>query len=533
MKFEKAARPLVMGRNGLVSSGHYLASLAGVKVLQDGGNAVDAALAAAFVMPVVRPETCGPGGDLFALVHMKQSGKVEALNASGPAPAKASIDYFREQRLNSIPVSGPLSIAVPGAVDGWIELHRRYGTKELGRLAADAIGLARDGFPIHQELAERIEEFSAAFPWVDRVYRRPLDGLRPGKLLYQKGLGDVLQRIASKGRDGFYSGEVAEKICKSLQAEGGLLAVADLSKPVAQWLEPVSSTYRDYLVYEQPPVSQGFMVLEMLNILEAWPTSGNQMNRADIIHRQVGAKKLAFEDRIRHLEDPAFGDPKISRLISKEYAATRRELVGDSAAASQTVTVPVASDTTFLCAADRDGNAVSLIQSIFAPFGSRVIGGDTGVLMNNRLCSFGLDPSKANSLKPGKRPAHTLNTYMVFQGGAFFAAGGSPGADDQPQTNLQVLHNLLDREMDPQSAVEAPRWSHQPGTPPRDQLPEELRMEEGFDAFIVEALRRKGHKVSVVDRWSFGSAKVIVFDRETGAWMAGADPRREAYALSC
>ena len=521
-----------MGRNGLVSTGHYLASLAGVKILEEGGNAVDAALAAAFVMTVVKPDTCGPGGDLFALVHMKKNGRVEALNASGPAPAKANIAYFREKGFHAIPVSGPLSIAAPGAVDGWLELHRRYGTKELSRLTADAIRLARDGFPVHQELTERIEEFSREFPWIASVYRQPMNGLRAGKLLYQKGLGDVLGRIADKGRDGFYSGEVAEKICKSLQAEGGLLAEEDLTKPVAQWLEPLSSNYRDYLVYEQPPVSQGFMVLEMLNIIEAYPMRGGEMTRSDIIHCQVGAKKLAFEDRIRHLEDPAFGDPKISMLISKEYAAKRRETVDDARQKHVIASVQLGSDTTYLCAADRDGNAISLIQSIFAPFGSRVIGGDTGVIMNNRLCSFGLDPSKANSLKPGKRPAHTLNTYMVFKGGEFFVAGGSPGADDQPQTNLQVLHNLLDLELDPQSAVEAPRWSHQPGTPPRDKLPEELRMEQGFDASLVEALRRKGHKVSIVDRWSFGSAKVIVRDPETNTWIAGADPRREGYALS-
>jgi gamma-glutamyltranspeptidase/glutathione hydrolase len=272
------------------------------------------------------------------------------------------------------------------------------------------------------------------------------------------------------------------------------------------------------------------MVLEMLNIIEAWPMHDGAMNRAEIIDCQVGAKKLAFEDRIRHLEDPAFGDPKISVLISKEYAAKRRERIGEPVYSQQTA-APTGSDTTYLCAADRHGNAVSLIQSIFAPFGSRVIGGDTGVIMNNRLCGFGLDPSKANALKPGKRPAHTLNTYMVFSGGEFVAAGGSPGADDQPQTNLQVLHNLIDLEMDPQTAVEAPRWSHQPGTPPRHQLPEELRMEEGFNGSVIEALRRKGHKVSVVDRWSFGSAKVIMRDRETGSLMAGADPRREAYAL--
>ena len=531
MNFEKAARPLVMGRNGVVSSGHYLASLAGVKVLQEGGNAVDAALAAAFAMPVVKPETCGPGGDLFALVHMKKGGKVEALNASGPAPAKASIEYYRGKGLNAVPVSGPLSTAVPGAVDGWLELHKRYGTKELTRLAADAIKLAWDGFPAHQELIERIEEFSPEFPWIDRVYRRPLNGLRAGKLLYQKGLGDVLERIATKGRDGFYSGEIAEKICQTLQAEGGILALEDLQKPIAQWLDPLSSSYRDFVVYEQPPVSQGFMVLEMLNILEAWPMDGAKMTRSEVIHCQVGAKKLAFEDRIRYLEDPAYGDPQIAMLISKEYAAKRRALMGDQVQREQSTATPTGGDTTFLCAADRDGNAISLIQSIFSPFGSRFIAGDTGVTMNNRLCSFGLDPSKANSLKPGKRPAHTLNTYMVFRDADFFAAGGSPGADDQPQTNLQVLHNLLDLNLDPQSAVEAPRWSHQPGTPPRDKLPEELRMEEGFDGAVIDALGKKGHKISIVEHWSFGSAKVIVRDRETGTWMAGADPRREAYAL--
>jgi gamma-glutamyltranspeptidase/glutathione hydrolase len=531
MNFEKAARPLVMGRSGVISSGHSLASLAGVKILQEGGNAVDAALAAAFVMIVVKPETCGPGGDLFALVHMKKTGKVEALNASGPAPGKATIDYFQEQGLNAIPVSGPLSVAVPGAVDGWLELHRKYATMDLSRLTLDAVRLAREGFPAQQDLVECIEELSSQFPSIDRVYRRPLNGPRAGKVLYQKGLGDVLERIALRGREGFYGAEVAEKICQSLAAEGGLLTQEDLQVPVAQWLDPLSSSYRGYRVYEQPPVSQGFMVLEMLNIIEVWPMNDGKLSRADAIHYQVGAKKLAFEDRIRHLEDPAFGDPKIAWLISKEYAAKRRGLIDNNGALRQSATVPLGSDTTYLCAADGDGNAISLIQSVFAPFGSRFIAGETGVILNNRLCSFGLDPGKANALKPGKRPAHTLNTYMVFEGEEFFAAGGSPGADDQPQTNLQVLHNILDLEMNPQSAVEAPRWSHQPGTPPRDKLPEELRMEMGFNSQEIGELRQKGHKVSIVDRWSFGSAKVIVRDRETGTWMAGADPRREAYAL--
>jgi gamma-glutamyltranspeptidase / glutathione hydrolase len=250
-----------------------------------------------------------------------------------------------------------------------------------------------------------------------------------------------------------------------------------------------------------------------------------------VIHYQVAAKKLAFEDRIRYLEDPKFGDPKVLTLISKHHAAERRELVGEIMNRPSVVAANQSSDTTYLCATDRDGNAISFIQSVFAGFGSRVIGGDTGVIMNNRLCSFGLDPSKANALKPGKRPAHTLNTYMVFRDNDVFAAGGSPGADDQPQTNFQIIHDLVDLQMDPQSAVEAPRWSHQPGTPPRDQLPEALRLEEGYDQATVDELRKRGHKVSVVDRWSFGSAKVIARDQENGCWLGGADPRRVAYAL--
>ena len=531
MKFTKAARPLVMGQNGVVSAGHPLGALAGVKVLQDGGNAVDAALAAAFVMAIVKPEASGPGGDLFALVYMSKTGKVEALNASGPAPTRATIEYFQERGLKSIPVSGPLSIAVPGAVDGWLELHRKYGTVDLAKLMADALRIAHEGFPISQEFAEAIKEFSSESSWVDRYYRKPLGVPQPGKILNQRGLAAVFEKIASKGRAGFYSGEVADQIVRTIKAEGGILGEEDLQNVVTQWLEPLSSTYRDTLVYEQPPVSQGFMVLEMLNIAEGWPFDSGSMSRAEMIHLQIAAKKLAFEDRIRYLEDPSFGDPKIDMLISKQYANVRRQLAEDSLKRTRSTIANQSSDTTYLCATDRDGNAISLIQSVFAPFGSRVIAGETGVVMNNRLCSFGLDPVKANSLKPGKRPAHTLNTYLVFKGNEVFAVGGSPGADEQPQTNFQIIHDLVDLEMDPQSAVEAPRWSHQPGTPPRDQLPESLRMEEGFDAQTLEELRKRGHALSVVDRWSFGSAKIIVRDHENGCWMAGADPRRVAYAL--
>lgn len=521
-----------MGRNGAVSSGHPLASLSGIRVLQEGGNAIDAALATAFTMTVVKPDASGLGGDLFALVFSRDKGKVEALNASGPAPKKATIEFFQGKGLEMIPNSGPLSIAVPGAVDGWLELHRRYGSLDLARLVADAVSYARQGFAIHAELAERITEVSPSFPGVDRCFRRPLGAdVKAGGRLCQEGLAVALEQIAKKGREGFYGGELGQEMCRAIQAEGGIIAPDDLEEKFAEWLAPLRTTYRGYEILEQPPVSQGFMVLEMLNIFEAFPGQESGMDQAEKIHFMIGAKKLAFEDRIHHLEDPRFGDPKIELLISKEHAAQRRKRIVDFAETRRDVRVSSASDTTYLCAADRDGNVISLIQSVFAPFGSRVVAGNTGIIMNNRLCSFGLDPSKANALKPGKRPAHTLNSYMVFRDGGFFAVGGSPGADDQPQTNVQVLHKLLDFELDPQTAVESPRWSHQPGTPPRSNLPELLRMEEGFPAEVISGLEKRGHTVERVDRWSFGSAKLIVWQGDTGTWMAAADPRREAYAL--
>jgi gamma-glutamyltranspeptidase/glutathione hydrolase len=513
----------------MVASGHHLASLAGMRVLQEGGNAVDAALATSFTLAVVKPDACGVGGDLFALVYMQDKGRVEALNASGPAPGRATVEMFRDQGLSQIPTDGPLSIAIPGAVDGWVELHRKHGTLDLSRLAADAIGYAREGFPLSRHLGEKIASLSSSFPGVDRSFRESLGDLRLGRMLVQTELTDTLKQIVEKGREGFYRGEVGERMCHAIQAEGGVLSEADLHGNFAEWLEPITTTYREHLVFEQPPVSQGFMVLEMLNIIEGY--SLEKMELTDLVHVMVEAKKLAFEDRVNHLEDPRFGDPEISRLISKEHARKRRRLISDGPQSRDHTDGTFGSDTTYLCTADRQGNVVSLIQSIFAPFGSGVVAGDTGMVMNNRLCSFVLDPSKANALRPGKRPAHTLNSYMIFRDGEFLLVGGTPGADDQPQTNVQVIHNLIDRHMDPQTAVELPRWSHRPGTPPHLEEPEELSMEEGFAAELIDGLGKKGHKVKVVDRWSFGSAEVIVRDPITRAYLAGADPRREGYAI--
>lgn len=524
---QKAARPLIMGRNGVVASGHPLATIAGLKILQAGGTAVDAALATAVCLAVVKPEACGVGGDVFALLHLAKQGDVKALNASGPAPGRATIEYFEKSGHALVPTGGPLSIAVPGAVDGWLELHRRFATMPLADLFADAIRLAREGFPLDLDLARSIRGSQSVD--VGRSYRDSLPSLAPGELLRQAELATTLEILAEAGRDVFYGGELGKRMCAAIQEKGGLLCAEDLKGSFAQWLEPLSSGYRGYQLYEQPPVSQGFLLCEIMNLLDGYRSE--EMDPVQWTHLMIEAKKIAFEDRISHLEDPSFGDPDVHRLISKGHADLRRKEITDTARPVNAPLPRTGSDTTYLCCADAEGNVVSLIESVFAQFGSGVVADGTGIVMNNRLCGFGLDPAKPNALRPGKKPAHTLNSYMVFQGNDFLAVGGTPGADDQPQTNAQVLHNLLDKKMDPQSALEAARWSHRPGAHPNSFGPERLLIEDGFSAQIVAGLEKRGHPVDLVDRWSFGGAALIIRDPATKTWMAAADPRRQTYAL--
>ena len=533
-------RPIVMSRNGLVASGHHLASLAGIDVLKQGGNAFDSAIAISAVLSVVRPHMAALGGDAFALLYSSRTGMVEALNASGPAPSDASCDLFLEKGLASVPKDGIWAVSVPGLVDCWNEICEKHGTTSLKDLLKTAIGYAREGFPVYPGLSQAIEEQAPKLsrdPSAGNAFFRDGRPLRPGEMLIQRDLARTLEKIASEGPRSFYEGDIARMIVDHSRKLGGLLGEDDLAGYQSIWKSPISTTYRGHAVLEQPPVSQGHILLQELNLVEGFDLATMGHNTADSIHLMVEAKKLAFVDRIQYLGDPDFVRVPIDVLLSKEYAVRRRAQI-DLSKALRTMPAGESLDgggeTTYFCVVDKDGNAVSFIQSIFHSFGSGVIVEGTGMLLNNRMYGFSLQSNHPNRLEPGKKTAHTLNTYMVMDDGELFMVGGTPGADDQVQVNLQVIANVLDYRMNVQGAIESPRWSSRPGTTPGEETrPYELWIEDRIPSDIRDLLVEKGHDVKTADGWAFGGVQAILIDRENRTLMGGADPRRDGYAIGC
>lgn len=530
-------RPDIVVSNGIVTSGHHLASIAGVDILKRGGNAVDAAIAAAAVLCVVRPHSVSLGGDVFMLIYDATEGKVTALNASGPAPQKASRRFFLDRGEEKIPLEGMVSASVPGLVDGWARALEAYGSMTFDQVLQSAIEYAEKGFPMYQKLCDVISKNSsllARCPSSKRVFLAKYPP-RPGKLLVQEDLASSLRKIASGGRDAFYRGEIAEAIDRFSAENGGLITKQDLARYQSEFYEPISTTYRGFEVFEQPPVSQGLILLQELNIVEGFDLARLGHNSAESIHLMVEAKKLAFEDRLNYISDPDFVDVPLQRLLSKEHAAEQRARIDPNRAMSRgkpADTENFEGDTTYLAVVDKEGNAVSLIESIYSNFGCGSVVEGTGVLLNNRLSAFSLLNTHVNRLEPGKKTTHTLNNYIVFRDGALFLVGGTPGADDQVQSNLQIIVNVIDHGMSIQQAIEAPRWSSRPGTAPGEEsLPYELQLERRIPNETRKGLERRGHLVKVVGDWSFGGAEAVLVDPASGALMGGADPRRDGYAI--
>jgi gamma-glutamyltranspeptidase/glutathione hydrolase len=524
----------------MVASGHPLASAAGFEVLASGGNAVDAAVAAAGVLGVVQPMMSGLGGDTFMLVYRRSEDRVWAINGSGPAPSGATREYFIERGHRQMPLRGMLSVSVPGAVAAMEEAVTRWGSGRftLQRLLAPAVRYAEEGVPVARKVAGWFGEAAdvlARYPTSAAVY---LPGGRPpaeGDILVQRDLGASLRLVAAGGAEAFYRGPIAERIGAYVQDHGGLLSAADLGGYRVDVHTPLETTYRGITVCATAPPSQGFLLLEMLNILEGFEPE--TWGSPDWVHRAVEAKKLAYADRLAAIGDPLFVSNPTGILLDKAYAARRRRAIDPN----RTAEVPapglpaeVPGDTTYLCTADVEGNLVSYITSLSAAFGCGEIVEGTGIMLNNRAGrGFELRRDHPNCIAPGKRTMHTLAPYMAFRDGAPWLAWGTPGGDAQPQWNLQILLNLVEAGMDLQEAIEAPRWQSFPGTDPATvESAFELRIEEGYPAETLAELERRGHRLRpLTSLEGGGGAQAIMVDRERGIYRGASDPRVDGCAI--
>jgi len=524
-----AKRSVVMSRNGMVASSHPLASLAGIRILTQGGNAVDAAIAAAAVLNVVEPHMTGIGGDVFALIYWRERGELKGLNASGRSPYASGLSYFLGKGMKCIPERGILSVTVPGALDGWVALLERYGSMELSQLLGPAIAYAEEGFPVTEiisgEWRAAIDELKN-FPGLLEHYSINGHGPKPGHVWANPNLARTLKAIASNGRAAFYEGEIAEAIVDCSRAYGGLFEERDLREHASSWVDPISTTYRGYTVYELPPNGQGLVPIQMLNIMERYDIQSMGPNSPDYLHLLVEAKKLAFADRDRYVSDPEFGDIPLEKLISKEYAETQGGRISmNRASPGVDHGSEMGSDTTYLCVVDKGGNMVSFINSIFKAFGSAIVVGDTGIILQSRGKAFSLDESHFNRLEPHKRPLHTIIPAMVFKGEKPFMAFGVMGADMQPQGHVQVLINLVDFGTNIQDAMEVPRIRH------LEEM--EVILEEPLDSQVSGELERRGHRI-LRKRFGtnqFGGGQGIIVDPDSGALLGGSDPRKDGCAL--
>jgi gamma-glutamyltranspeptidase/glutathione hydrolase len=533
----RSYRPVIMGRRGAVASNHPLATQAGLLTLQAGGDAVDAAVAIGATLGVVEPFMSGLGGDGFYHVYRRATGEAVVFNGTGAAPRAATPERYA----NGIPMSGPLAFSTPGTVGAWGAMHARYGRRSWPDLFESAVYYAREGFgatPTYHNYAGEAAKVLNADARSARTFLR--DGRAPalGEAIAQPDLARTLQQLADEGADSYYRGPIAQRLAAGLAEVGALVTAEDLAECYPEEQAPISIEYRGFTVTEAPPNSTGWVLLQQLKIVELFNLATMGALSADAVHTLVEAKKLAFEDRERWGGDPRFITAPLDELLADEYAAHRATLI-DMRRAGPGVRVPAmagGSNTTYYCVVDGEGNAVSAIQSINSLFGSGVTAGDTGVLLNNRMTPFHLEPGHPNRLQPGKRVRHTMNPPMVFKDGELWAVFGTPGGDNQVQVNLQVLTSMIDFGYNAQQAAEMPRWkSEAPGQEanyPHD-APDALTLERRFSSEVRQELAARGHNVVTVgDLEGPCSIEIIRRDPANGMLMAGSDPRRDGWALA-
>ena len=524
-------RSSVMSSRGIVATSQPLATQAGISMLLQGGNAVDAAIASAAALNVVEPMMTGLGGDAFALVYLSRSNQLKALNASGRAPYAASLETLRNLGYQEMPSTGIHTVTIPGALDGWCSLLDTYGTMSLAQVLLPAIELAECGFPVTEIIGHTWKMNSAKLQLnasATRTYLPAGKAPEPGEVMVQPDLARTFRKIAEGGRDVFYRGEIAEAIVVCSRENGGFITVQDLNDHASTWVTPISTNYRGYDIYECPPNGQGLVALLALNILEGYSLQSLGHNSPGYLHLLIEAVKLAFADAKRYVADPDFVDIPLKSLLSKSYAGRRRHLI-DRNKAGQAVEAGVPDtkgDTAYLAVTDNEGNSVSFINSLCQPFGSGIVVGDTGICLQNRGSLFSLEAGHANCIEPHKRPYHTIIPAMVFKDGNLFLTFGVMGGFMQPQGHIQVLLNIIDFGMGVQTALDAPRFRYIQGN--------ECAFEPGFPSSVLQELADKGHHVVELDdpySQEFGGGQAIMVHPSTKVLIAGSDPRKDGCAI--
>ena len=529
-----ASRSEVIGQHGMVATSHPLATQIGIDVLKKGGTAIDAAIAANIALGLMEPTGSGIGGDLFAIVWDAEEQKLFGLNASGPAPQSISLDYFKQQKLAKIPPFGPLPVTVPGAVDGWVKLHEKFGNQSFASLFEPTIGYAKKGHPVTETIAyylDRSKEIFKQYPNFSDVWMKDGETTGKGDIFKNPQLANTLEIIAEKGRAGFYEGEVAKTIADFIQAQGGFLTYEDLANFNSEWVEPVSTNYRGYDVWELPPNGQGMVALQILNILENFDVKKMGLFSSDYVHLFTEAKKLAFADRAKHYADPNFSKIPIEQLVSKSYAKERTALIDLTKAAQVDESgIPDGGDTIYLTAADQFGNMISLIQSNYRGMGSGMVPPGLGFMLQDRGELFSLEEGHANVIEGGKRPFHTIIPAFVTKDDKPYLSFGVMGGATQPQAHAQIIINLIDFGYNLQEAGDAPRLVHSGSSQPTDEIMLDggsLSLETGFGIAIEEALKKKGHKLQY-QKGIFGGYQAIMI--KDGVYFGASESRKDGQA---
>lgn len=533
-----ATRSVAMATNGMAATSQPLATAAALQILMKGGHAVDAAIAANAVLGLVEPNSNGIGGDFFVIIWDNDNKQIQGFNGSGRSPRALTLQEFRERGLKTIPNIGPLSVSVPGAVDGWFQVHEKFGRLPMTDVLQPAIDYARAGFPVTEVIAKEWRsgaEDRRDYPGFKEIYMPGGKTPNAGEIFKNPALADTLEAISREGRDAFYKGDIARAIAQYMEEMGGFLAYNDLAAHRGNWVAPVSTDYRGYTVWELPPNGQGIAALQMLNILENFDVASLGFGSAEYLHLLIEAKKLAYEDRAKFYADPEFNELPIDWLISKEYGKQRSALIDlDKPALKYDPGDPKLEkgDTIYLTVADGKGNMVSLIQSNYSGLGSGMTPWGLGFQLQNRGALFNLEEGHFNTYEPGKRPFHTIIPAMVTKDGEPFFSFGVMGGAMQPQGHVQILVNMIDFGMNVQEAGDAPRMRHDGSSEPTGQVMTDggtVNLEFGFSKETLAKLLLMGHRLKV-GSGGYGGYQGIRYDPASGVFFGATESRKDGIA---